>query len=167
MLDTDCSSSIVKRRERKLRQEEDAERMRLVEKKRRNWDMLKVSMEFLRENGAKWQTRKIEEVARIKEEEKKDRLAICKEKKKRYGIKKLNEEENLRLKRRTEERISVSQAKANYWKQHRSGGGGGMENREDWKRLREGILALEEDGGWIKEEDALKKEERDEICEER
>ena len=57
MLGTDCSSSIVKRRERKLRQEEDAERMRLVEKKRRNWDMLKLSMEFLRENGAKWQTR--------------------------------------------------------------------------------------------------------------
>ena len=41
-----------------------------------------------------------------------------------------------------------------------------MENREDWERLREGILALEEDGGWIKEEDDLKTEERDEICEE-
>ena len=38
-----------------------------------------------------------------------------------------------------------------------------MENREDWEKLREGILALEEDGGWIKEEDVLKKEDRIEI----
>ena len=111
--------------------------MRKVEKKRRNWDLLRVSMEFLRENDAQWQTRRIEEVDRIKEEEKKDRLAICKEKKKIYGIKK--------LKRRTEERVAVSQAKANYWKQHRSGGG--IENKENWKKLREGIMALEEDGG--------------------
>ena len=63
-------------------------------------------MDFLRENDAKWQTRRKEEVDRIKEEEKKDRLAICKEKKKIYGIKKLNKEENLRLKRREKQSLN-------------------------------------------------------------
>ena len=44
---------------------------------------------------------------RIKEEEKKDRLAICKEKKKRYGTKykNLSKDEGKKLKTRTEERI--------------------------------------------------------------
>ena len=46
------------------------------------------------------------------------------------------------------------------WKQHRSVGGG-KENREEWDKLREGILALEEDGCWTQGEDDLKKEERD------
>ena len=55
----------------------------------------------------------------------------------------------------------ISQEKSNYWKQHRSVGGG-KENREELEKLREGILALEEDGCWIKGEDDLKKEERDE-----
>jgi hypothetical protein len=63
--------------------------------------------------------RKIKEVDRIKEEEKRDRLAICKEKKKRYDIKKMNKEENRRSKERTDERILISQAKANYWKKYR------------------------------------------------
>ena len=63
--------------------------------------------------------RKIKEVDRIKEEEKRDILAICKEKKKRYDIKKMNKEENRRSKERTEERILIFQAKANYWKKYR------------------------------------------------
>ena len=81
---------------------------------------------------------------RIKEEEKKDRLAICKEKKKRYGIKKMNKEENRRLKERTEERILISKAKANYWKKYRGRGermkgdkeGDEIENEDTWKNLR-------------------------------
>ena len=56
---------------------------------------------------------------RIKNEEKADRLAISRQKKKKYGIKQLNKEENRRIKERTEERIHISQAKANYWKMHR------------------------------------------------
>jgi hypothetical protein len=96
--------------------------------------------------------RKIREVDRIKEEEKRDRLAICKEKKKRYGIKTMNKEERKSMKQRTEERIIISQAKANSWKRYRSRGEGEEEERENeeaWRSLRVGILALEEEGGWI------------------
>ena len=32
----------------------------------RNWGLLRISMEFLRENETTWQTRRIEEVDRIK-----------------------------------------------------------------------------------------------------
>ena len=131
-----------RRQENKQRQEDDEERMRIADRKKYSWDMLRVSMDFLRKNDAKWQTIKLAEVDRIKEEEKKDRLAICKGNKKRYGIKKMNKEENMRLIKRTEERVAISQAKPNYWKQHRSVGGG-KENREEWDKLREGILALE------------------------
>ena len=57
--------------------------------------------------SCRWQQRKIKEVNRIKEEEKKDLLAICKEKRKRYGAKykNLSKEESKKLKKRTEERI--------------------------------------------------------------
>ena len=72
-------------------------------RKEANWSLLRESISFLKENEDGWQQRRIKEVDRIKEEEKKDRLEICKEKKKRYGIKKLNKEENRRLKERTEE----------------------------------------------------------------
>ena len=66
---------------------------------------------------------------RIMEEEKKDRLAIASQKKKIYGLKRLNKEENSRLKKRTEERLELSQAKANYWKWHR--GEGRAESKDD------------------------------------
>ena len=54
-------------------------------------------------------------------------------------------------------RIPISQTKANYWKVHRGEDRcyKGM-HREHWKQLREGILALEEEGSWICEEDILK-----------
>ena len=100
----------------KMRQEEDEERKRDAQRKERSWSLLRTSMEYLKEKEECWQQRKIREVDKIKEEEKRDRLAICKEKKKRYGIKTMNKEEKKRLKQRTEERIIISQAKANYWK---------------------------------------------------
>ena len=65
----------------------------------------------------------------------------------------MSKEENKRMKERTEERIIISQAKANYWKRHRGEGGG--KNDKEWRALREGILALEEEGGWIMEEDRM------------
>ena len=46
--------------------------------------------------------RKIQECDRIKEEEKKDRLAVVKEMKRWYGLKKISKEENERIKMRTE-----------------------------------------------------------------
>ena len=64
-------------------------------------------MEFLKKNEKGWQTRKIREIERIKEEEKVERLTICAQKKKRYGIKNLTKEENKRMKERTAQRIKI------------------------------------------------------------
>jgi hypothetical protein len=47
----------------------------------------------------------VTECDRIREEEKKDRLAVVKEKKRKYGIKRLSKEENMRMNMRTEERL--------------------------------------------------------------
>ena len=46
----------------------------------------------------------------------------CKGVEERYGLKKLSKEENMRLKKRTEEIMEISQAKANYWKWHQEDG---------------------------------------------
>ena len=93
-------------------------------------------------------------------------MAIIKEKRKRYGIKALNKEENGRLKTRTAERIEISQATSNYWKWYREGGEEerGVQNRDEerrevWKRLKREILDLEEEGEWILDEDRLKRDE--------
>ena len=97
----------------------------------------------------KWTTRKIKEFEMIKEEDKRDRLAIANEKRKRYGLKKLNKEENKRLKERMERKIELAQAKSNYWKWHRGDrkGGNGKEEETEarWQRLKEEITALEEE----------------------
>ena len=105
----------------KRQMDQDEDRKREATRKESNWSLLRESISFLKENENKWQQRRIKEVDRIKEEEKKDRLVICKEKKKKYGIKKMNKEDNRRLKERTEEKILISQAKAN-WKKYRGRG---------------------------------------------
>ena len=143
--------------------DDDEERKREAIRKEANWSLLKESMSFLKENEDGWQQRRIKEVDRIKEEEKRDRLAICKEKNKMYDIQKLSKEENRRLKERTEERIMISKAKANYWKKYRSmeekmnEDRGEIRNEDSWKQLKNGIQALEERGGWIEDDDALEK----------
>ena len=102
------------------------------------------------------QVYKIEEIERIRKEEKEERLAICKQKKKKYRLKQLNKEENKRIKERSEERILISQAKANYWKMHRGGKKGYEEKYEQhWRNIKDGILALEEEGSWISKEDCI------------
>ena len=111
----------------------------------KHWELLRTSIQFLKEKESGWQTRKIKEVESIKEEEKRDRLAICKEKKRRYGLKRLSKVESKRRKMRTEERMVVSMAKANYWKHYRGGDmmeGEVDDTKEAWKALKEGILAL-------------------------
>ena len=57
------------------------------------------------------------------------------------------------MKERTEERILVAQAKASYWKRYRDNEGSQDKGRfeEEWKKVKEGVLALEERGGWIDE----------------
>ena len=84
--------------------------------KEKAWEMMRESITFMKTHEEKWRTRRIEECDRIKEEEKIDRLAIAREKKKRYGLKKLSVEENRRLKGRTEDRLEIARAKENYWK---------------------------------------------------
>jgi hypothetical protein len=94
------------------RRKEDRERLSKEEEKKReakrkmdSWALLRLSMGYLKEKDGAWRQRKIEECDRIREEEKRDRLAITREKKKRYGINKLSKEENQKIKTRTEERL--------------------------------------------------------------
>ena len=96
----------------------------------------------------RWRTTRIEECDRIREEEKIDRLAIAREKKKRYGLKKLSQEENRRLKGRTEDRLEIARAKENYWKRFRGKEEEDMEEeeRKAWNAIKEGISTLEENG---------------------
>ena len=82
------------------RREEYEERKRRALAKEKASEMMRESITFLKTHEEKWRTRRIEECDRIKEEEKIDRLAIAREKKKRYGLKKLSVEENRRLKRK-------------------------------------------------------------------
>ena len=92
----------------------------LAREREDHWSLLRLSIQYLKENEPKWRSRKIKNCDRIGEEEKTYRLAISKMKKMRYGIKGLNKEENGRMKQRTEERLEIARAKENYWKLHRS-----------------------------------------------
>ena len=83
-------------------------------------------------------------------------MAIRKEKKRRYGLNRLNKEESMRLKRRTEERLELAQAKTNYWRWYSERGKGGMEEGKEpgggeetmWYNLKEEIAALEGEEDW-------------------
>ena len=116
-----------------------------------------MGVECLKQNEDSWRCRKIDECERIKEEEKRDRLAIVKGMKKRYGLQKLSKEENRRLKSRTEDIIEIAKAKENYWRKFRHRNDYVMEEEEDdaWRNLEKGILMLEERGSWIQEERKL------------
>ena len=94
-----------RREERKQKQEEDHRRKVKAKKKEEHWQLLRVCIKPIKQNEIKWTTRKNAECERITEEEKNDRLAIANEKRKRYGLKRLNKEENMRIKKRTEERL--------------------------------------------------------------
>ena len=80
----------------------------------------------------------------------------------------MSKEERKRLKTRTEERIEIAQAKANYWKWYRGGGEkikGEKESmreedmRDAWTRMKVHIVALEEEGEWVLDEDDIKEKE--------
>ena len=109
--------------------------------------MMRESVEFLRSNNKKWKERRIEECDKIREEEKKDRLAVAKEKKRKYGLSRLSKEENMRMTMRTGERLEIAKAKENLWKKFREGKGEmEREEQEAWGTLRSKILELEEEG---------------------
>ena len=54
----------------------DEERRRESKRKKDSWALLRASIDFLKENEGKWRQRRIEECEKIKEEEKRDRLAV-------------------------------------------------------------------------------------------
>ena len=103
-----------KREERKRELETDRSRKEDAQRKENHWKLLRECINTMKENEVKWTTRKIKECERIKEEDKRDRLAIVKEKKRKYGLSRLNKEENQKLKMRTEKRLELAQAKTNY-----------------------------------------------------
>ena len=100
-----------------------------MQRREEHWRLLRLCVQELKDYESKWCTRKIEECEKIKEEAKEDRLAIGREKKKRYGLKGLSKEENKRLKKRTEDKIELAQAKSNYWKWYRGEGRGKEEDK--------------------------------------
>ena len=77
---------------------------------------------------------------------------------KRYGVKKMSKEENMRLKMRTEERLEIATAKTNFWRNHRRQGQGEEIWEEEavaWENIKVGILILEE-AEWIVKEDDMR-----------
>jgi hypothetical protein len=117
-----------------------------------------MSISFLKENEEGWKLRKMKECERIREEEKQDRLALTREKKRKYGIKKISKEENQRLKKRTGERLEIASSKANFRKKFREGGED-LSEREvaAWEAVRTSVMELEEDGRWRNPEEGDEK----------
>ena len=123
-----------------------------------SWALLRLSMGYLKETEEGWRTRKLEECTRIREEEKEDRLAVAREKKRKYGIKKISKEENIRLKMRTGERLEIASAKANLWKKYREGGKCvNQKEMEEWEGMRTSVMILEEGGGWIEDTESARR----------
>ena len=135
-----------KRVEAKELLREERERKEIAKKKEESWTLLRMSISFLKQNEEGWKLRKMKECERIREEEKQDRLALAREKKRKYGIKKISKEENQRLKKRTGERLEIASAKGNLWKKFREGGEDLSEIEvAAWEAVRTSVMELEED----------------------
>ena len=130
---------------------EENERKERAKEKENSWALLRLSMAYLKEHEEGWRVRKLKECDRIREEEKMDRLAVVREKKRKYGLKRISKEENKRLKRRTEERLEIASAKANLWRRFRDRNKEldmTEEEAEAWEGLRASVMELEEGGSW-------------------
>ena len=139
-----------KRKEDKDRLSQEEDKKKEAKKKQDSWALLRLSISYLKEKEGAWRQRSIEECDRIREEEKKDRLAVVKEKKKRYGISRLSKEENQKIKLRTEERLEVAKAKENLWKRFREGKKGTEIEEEEiqaWETVKKSVMELEEKEG--------------------
>ena len=76
---------------------------------------------------------------------------LVKEKKKRYGIAKLSKEEHTRMKKRTEDRLTIAQAKGNLWKRFREEDKKKEMEEEEvraWEEVQRLVMELEEEGSW-------------------
>ena len=139
------------------KRKEDRERLSLEEGKKKeakkkadSWALLRLSMKYLKEKDVAWRQRRIEECDKIREEDKRDRLAVAREKKKRYGINKISKDENTKIKKRTEERLDIAKAKENLWKRL---GTGRMIRRWRTRNLRLGKLSRRVWWSWKREEE--------------
>ena len=152
----------MRRKEAKARMEADEERKEDAKKKAERWALLRRCLEYLAANEEGWRTRRLEEVERVKEEEKRDRLAVVRLKKMRYGIGRLNKEEASRMKSRSEERILLARGRENLWKKFqgpRKPTSMKEEDIETWECLQKTIGELEEDEddrGWHNDEYKIK-----------
>ena len=129
-------------------QEEEALKEKARQKKKR-WELLRISLEYLRLHDEKWQERRLEECERIKKEEKEDRLAIVRVKKRKYGLKRLSKDEGAKMRMRSEERILLATARENLWRMSRSP----LEilddeDEEAWGVVREGLLEFTAEDDW-------------------
>ena len=100
----------------RIKKEEDDERKDQAKRKEESWELMRRCITYLKENGNKWRERRILKSDKIREEEKRDRLAVVRVKKRKYGLKKLSKEENRRMTMRTEERLEIAKVKENLWR---------------------------------------------------
>ena len=133
-----------KREEKRRAMQEDEERKKEARRKEDSWHLLREASSFLKKNANRWQERRIEECERVRREEKEDRLAIVKEKKKRYGLKKMSKEENMRMKERTEEKLLMAKIRSNLWKRYREGRQEEEEEGLAWRKAEEAMADLED-----------------------
>ena len=120
-----------KREEARMRLREGEEQKERAKEKEARWDLMKEAAKFLKENSDRWRERQIDECERIKQEEKDDRFAVIKMKRKRYGLKTMSKEEKMRLKERTEDKLLIAKTKSNLWKQARDPQEKEMEEEEE------------------------------------
>jgi hypothetical protein len=140
-----------RREERRERLQEDQARKERARKRHESFGLLKLSLDFLRQREDAWRSRRIDECERIKEEEKRDRIAVCKEKKRWYGMRKLSKEENKQIKMRTEERMDIARGKTNLWRKFGLGRDQGKikdDELETWGEVKRLVIELEEEGEW-------------------
>ena len=148
-----------KREESRRILREGEEKKRKGREKEARWDLMKEAVKFLKENSDSWRERRIEECERIRLEEKEDRFAVIRMKKKRYGLTTLSKEERMRLKGRTEEKLLLAKTKSNLWKMARDPAKNDLKEgeAEAWSKLGEGAEEFMEEA-WIRKYKEFKEE---------
>ena len=83
--------------------------------------MLRLCKSTIAENGGKWERRGRDETQRIRDAERKERLTIIEEKKRRFGKKYMKKEESDKLKLVTNNKLEMAEMKKNFWRKYRDG----------------------------------------------
>ena len=108
-------------KERKERRRQTEKAGKLTER----WGMMRECKKFLEENSEMWERRTVQEGKRIEKEEKKTRLEMVERKKKNYGKagnKKLNAEEEGKIRNETMRKRELAEIKQNLWRAYRENG---------------------------------------------